>query len=189
MLFWGQPILAGHLEEATEALMTCLHLDPSNSMAYQYLSVLYQYTDSEEATVPLVTALLFAPADPELWEQLSILYHRTENALDSQEALVKVMRFYPLNIPSRLQYAKLQMELQNLEDSKQTLESVLQIDEKNIQALKLLLTILYDPTLTLNQEKASVILNERKSIYDRLHALDPSGAEALEKQFISHPEN
>jgi len=174
----------GDFEASNRFFLQALQLDRSNTDAYHYLAMIDAQDDRQNEAVALIQkALTFSPFDPNLWEQLAFLYQRESNILDIQVALRKVVVYAPRRMNAYLELAKVEKELQDLEDSKKVLEEILKLDPKNIQSLKLLLEILHDPTFSNDEDRASEILNERQAIYERLHALDPKAAEAIESEF------
>lgn len=179
-LYMGQLYyLLENTDDAEEYFNKALDLDISYSKVHQNYGLLYlSLLQLNSAKSELLDAIKFKPYSSDAWFLLGRVNEEKGSYYDSIMAYDQAIKYKPNYLYPYILMGKLQLEVNNPEGAKDTLERSLLFSPDDVQALKLLLLALYNPHLYFEGHEEGVIAAKRNEVEEKLRKLAP---EELEK--------
>jgi len=184
-------LLTNHKDRAMKHYIQASSLDPSYSNARRALGNLHRaQSNIGAARENLTEATKYQPSNAGMWSDLAALHLERRDFYEAKLALYNAIRFKPGSTGAYVSLAKVLLELKNPEDAKVILERAVRLSPDNIDALKLLLTCLYDRSTGKKLVPSpSKLRSQKVAIYEKIYAIDPLEAKdafkGLDKTFPS----
>ncbi len=168
---------------AKTAFLKCLLLDPGYIAAIKYLSHIYNADEEFANSVKILNnALNLERSDPETWELLAVAQENLGNIYEAVVCRKFVLHYRPKDITSYIELARLYLRAENPEDARKILEKALTLEPNNIEVLKMLLTVLYEPSVETQRTNRIKLNEDRQEVLEKLMRVSPLDAKKLIQQ-------